>query len=702
MAQWNLTDRTLYAKVVYYGPALGGKTTNLQVLHRVTDPDGRQQLVSVNTSDDRTLFFDLLPFDLGHVLGYRVALKVYTVPGQVRYDATRRAVLAGADGVVFVADSDGTRERDNRLAWDNLRHNMRAVRLDPATVPILVQLNKRDVAGATPLEAMEAWFNVVPGSGVPAVARDGTGVVETFLGASRAMIERLVTMAEPATRRSLDAGDLAAQIEKAFAPYLARSGDGGSAPASARASSVPLILESSDLFQSAVASSVALGARLAEEHGRASRLELEAESLRRLSDVLRSTGASFDRDAVLDAALGSVVATLGAAGSALGSLDAGGRVRLERGAGRELAPLVAHPGVAALLAGMLAGSGPAVVDDLVVEVPEAGAAAAGIRALAVVPVERQQHAALVVAMPGPDGAVTDVDVRFLATLAGHLAVGFEKLRVHAELRAHRDRLEQVVEVRTRSLRMAYDELKKVDAIKHRFLASVSHEMRSPLTAIIGAATFLKEYGGDREQHEEMAAGILKSSQALDRLVDDLLRVARLEGIDDTTLEEIVAPDVVADALRLAGAEDRAIVGFDPRVGSFPADPARLARALANLLDNAIKFGPADQPVELRVAPCVLGRPGGAVPGVALAVLDRGPGIAEEDVERAFAPFEQGGDSLTGKPAGVGLGLYEARAIARRHGGTLIHLRRQGGGSEFRISLPAEASAISGLREERRA
>jgi GTPase SAR1 family protein len=114
VAQWNITERTLYAKLVYYGPALGGKTTNLQVLHRVTDPDGRQKLVSINTADDRTLFFDLLPFDLGHLLGYKVALKVYTVPGQVRYDATRRAVLAGADGVVFVADSDGSRERDNR------------------------------------------------------------------------------------------------------------------------------------------------------------------------------------------------------------------------------------------------------------------------------------------------------------------------------------------------------------------------------------------------------------------------------------------------------------------------------------------------------------------------------------------------------------------------------------------------------------
>src|SRR5882672_10144714 len=125
MAQWNQKDRMLHAKLVYYGPALGGKTTSLRALHRLTDPDAREKLVAINTADDRTLFFDLLPFELGSLLGYKVAMKLYTVPGQVRYDATRRIVLAGADAVVFVADSDAAREQDNRQAWSNLSQNMR-------------------------------------------------------------------------------------------------------------------------------------------------------------------------------------------------------------------------------------------------------------------------------------------------------------------------------------------------------------------------------------------------------------------------------------------------------------------------------------------------------------------------------------------------------------------------------------------------
>ncbi len=696
MAQWSVTDRTLYAKLVYYGPALGGKTTNLRVLHEVTDPEGREKLVSVNTADDRTLFFDLLPFELGSVLGYKVALKLYTVPGQVRYDATRRAVLAGADAVVFVADSDASREGDNRQAWEDLRHNMRAARLDPAAVPIITQFNKRDLRQAAPESAMQAWFGLTPGDGLPAIACDGQGVLETFLAASRAMLRRIVSMAEPQTRRTLDAGDLAAQLQASFAPYLSRSAAGGR-----RADSAPIVLESVDLLESAVASSVALGAQLVDEHSRAERLDREAESLRRLSDALRATGASFERMTIVSTALSAAVTTLGASGAVLCTLDARGDVHIEGSAGRSLAPLAKDAETASLLARMLSSSGSSVVDDLAVELPASPEAVSGLHALAVVPVERPQRASLIVAMPAPDGALNEADLRFLATLAGHLAVGLEKVRIHAELRAHRDRLEEIVAARSRALKLAYDELKKVDAMKDRFLANVSHEMRSPLTAIIGAATVLKDYGGDESERVEMASGILASSQALDRMVDGLLRVARLDAGDEVALEVVAPADVVAEALRIAGAFDRSRVALDPRINSCPADPARLARALANLLDNALKFGPESEPVEISVSRCVLSRPGGSSPGVAFAVLDRGPGLAEEDLERAFAPFEQGGDPLTGKPKGVGLGLYEARAIARRHGGTLIYLRRTGGGSEFRISLPAETPVeVNGLAVRR--
>ena len=105
MVQFNFSERTIKAKVVYYGPPQSGKTTNLEQIHRISDPEGANRLISLNTAQDRTLFFDLLPFSLGSVSGYDFKIQLYTVPGQVQYNATRRVVLAGADAVVFVADS---------------------------------------------------------------------------------------------------------------------------------------------------------------------------------------------------------------------------------------------------------------------------------------------------------------------------------------------------------------------------------------------------------------------------------------------------------------------------------------------------------------------------------------------------------------------------------------------------------------------
>src|SRR5262249_42190685 len=196
------------------------------------------------------------------------------------------------------------------------------------------------------------------------------------------------------------------------------------------------------------------------------------------------------------------------------------------------------------------------------------------------------------------------DVRFLATLAAHLAVGLDKVRTHAELRRHHDLLEQAVRERTAELRKAYDELRSVDAMKDRFLSNVSHEMRSPLTAVIGAATFLRDYDGRPEQRREMADAILHAASSLKELPDGPLRVARLETGSEIAGDALPPAEVVADALRLASAESRVQVTIDPGVASIAADRRLLARAVANLVDNAVKFGPPGGPVELRVGTCV--------------------------------------------------------------------------------------------------
>jgi signal recognition particle receptor subunit beta len=184
--------REILCKIVYYGPARSGKTTNLQWVHRALPERRRSELVSLATQSDRTLFFDFLPLDLGTISGFRTRLQLYTVPGQVYYNATRRLVLRGADGVVFVADSSPDRVRDNLKSLRNLHDNLLENDFDIREIPLVYQYNKQDVERARTVAEMddELNFRDVPASGASAVR--GEGVVAT-LKAISGMVLRSVS-----------------------------------------------------------------------------------------------------------------------------------------------------------------------------------------------------------------------------------------------------------------------------------------------------------------------------------------------------------------------------------------------------------------------------------------------------------------------------------------------------------------------------
>ena len=188
MVQFNFSERTIKAKVVYYGPPQSGKTTNLEQIHRITDPDGSNRLISLNTAQDRTLFFDLLPFSLGTVSGYDFKIQLYTVPGQVQYNATRRVVLAGADAVVFVADGQKAMARENLTALENMKVNLLANRLVPEKVPLVLQYNKQDLDSLIPRPELDRSLNFWGRKAFPAVAARGEGVMETFAAVVQDML----------------------------------------------------------------------------------------------------------------------------------------------------------------------------------------------------------------------------------------------------------------------------------------------------------------------------------------------------------------------------------------------------------------------------------------------------------------------------------------------------------------------------------
>lgn len=191
MVQINFASREVNCKIVYYGPGRCGKTTNLQVVHAKAPQNSTGELVSIATETDRTLYFDFLPLDLGTVAGMRTKFQLYTVPGQVYYDATRKLVLQGCDGIVFVADSSPEIMKENVESLENLAKNLAENGLDIMDMPLVIQFNKRDVPNAVPIAELSEKLNRGNWPMIEAVAVNGDGVFQTLKAISQQVIKRL-------------------------------------------------------------------------------------------------------------------------------------------------------------------------------------------------------------------------------------------------------------------------------------------------------------------------------------------------------------------------------------------------------------------------------------------------------------------------------------------------------------------------------
>jgi mutual gliding-motility protein MglA len=200
----NYESRELTCKIVYYGPGRSGKTTNLQHVYSQLPEDRKGKMVSLATETDRTLFFDFLPLDLGSISGFSTRFQLYTVPGQVYYEATRRLVLQGVDGVVFVADSQRSQVAENIESFQDLHGNLAELGLDPRSVPMVMQYNKRDLdyAALTPITELERLLNFRDAPSFSASAIDGGGVFETLRAIASRVLSKLSGPARSAPARA--------------------------------------------------------------------------------------------------------------------------------------------------------------------------------------------------------------------------------------------------------------------------------------------------------------------------------------------------------------------------------------------------------------------------------------------------------------------------------------------------------------------
>ena len=187
----NYASREINCKIVYYGPGLCGKTTNLQYIYEKTNPGAKGKLISLATETDRTLFFDFLPLELGTVRGFKTRFHLYTVPGQVFYDASRKLILKGVDGVIFVADSQVERMDANVEAIENLQANLKSQGYDLMNIPYVLQLNKRDLPNVESVEEMKRLLLKKNEPTFEAVASKGPGVFETLKGVAKLVLSEL-------------------------------------------------------------------------------------------------------------------------------------------------------------------------------------------------------------------------------------------------------------------------------------------------------------------------------------------------------------------------------------------------------------------------------------------------------------------------------------------------------------------------------
>jgi signal recognition particle receptor subunit beta len=191
MSMINYASREINCKIVYYGTGLGGKTTNLEYIYSRVNPDTKGKMISLATESERTLFFDFLPIDLGEVRGFKTRFHLYTVPGQVYYNASRRLILKGVDGLVFVADSQASRAEANIESMHNLYENLETYGYDLESIPFAIQYNKRDMPNILSMEELRAQINPMGVPDFEGTAIEGKGVFETLSCVSKLVVESL-------------------------------------------------------------------------------------------------------------------------------------------------------------------------------------------------------------------------------------------------------------------------------------------------------------------------------------------------------------------------------------------------------------------------------------------------------------------------------------------------------------------------------
>ena len=723
MVQFDNQYRQIKIKIVFYGPALGGKTTCLQHIHRVTDPQRRTKLYSLNTASDRTLFFDLLSLNLGRIRGYRLALQLYTVPGQVQYNATRRTVLAGADGVVFVADSQIDQREPNLTSLQNLWENLAANGLDRRQVPLVFLHNKRDLEPLQPLAEMEAALNPNNLPAFPSVAVTGDGVLEAFAVVGERTLAAVADKLGVGTNAQA-IQRLQQQMRIALQPFVEREDVGGvgqdvavTIPSEAPDPTEPLNEEA--LVGEAVRANLAMTDLNARLDTVSRQLERKVRVLANISEFGQAVSNERDPANVLRLLITNTIRHLQVQGAAVMIIPSSGQLREAVVHGFKRDPLLsttdeAGEPVAIVLLNerqprLLVGE----IDATEESFQLATVRNANFNSALVVPLTTQEKVVgLLTAYGDGDRANLDEnDLQLANVLGSTAAMGYANAIAWRQLQDFNRGLEGQVAKRTSELRNAlaesrrladdlsekntlvedaYRDLSALDQIKQELITRLSSELRTPVTSLVTAAKILERVkDAPAEKGERFIAIIRDEAEKLSEIIQSIFQASALAtGSERPDRRSVPAEDlfrrVIAPLRDLA--RNRAVrlhILIPSGLDTVFCEAESTEAALRAVIKNAIEFSKGGGEVKLEVRRLMRGEE----PWLILRVTDTGAGIPEQELPLVSEAFWQGGNVLTGKPRGVGLGLAIAKRVVEHHGGSLSISSVVAEGTEVRIELP---------------
>lgn len=655
MVQFNTRANEILLKLVYYGPGLSGKTTNLKSLHAMCSDTQRGEMFSVNTQEDRTLFFDLLPINLGYIYGNAIHLQIYTVPGQVQYDASRRVVLGGADGVVFVADSSEAKMQDNVDSLSNLYHNLNANRLNIKQIPFVLQYNKRDLPDAMAVGVMNRRLNFRSVPFFESIASRGPGVMDTFLSITRETVSYTFKKYH-LDKKIKDFDEMLNLIESNVRSSLREmpSRPEGEAPAQAQETTV--LRHSNVSVADLVPNKVADAAELLDDA-----LKSNMETARLYSELKQAKG------------------TLESKNEELSQLYA----QLERANQDNLK-------TRKYLEGLIQNMGEAVISFA----PDGKVLTWNVAAERIFGYARPDIVGRSMAQLMPDHLLGELDQVVEQVSRGQVIRDAETVRLrkggeafpasitYAPVRGADDRILAISAlVRDASETQALEN-RLIHSQKHealgRLVPSLFHEAANRLTPVLLESHLIAESALDPHQAEQ-AARLVKAVDSVQSLLHPLLTVLNPPTPQRARVQ---LNDVVREAAALVDsrAQRQGVsleLNLEPELPEVALDPGLILQALTNLLLNGVQAVAMGATKRVRVATRTSGE------NIQVVVQDSGEALSEARQAELFDP--------TAASTTEALGLPVAQIISRQHGGGLTVRSQEGLGNAYLLELPGLAS-----------